>query len=146
MHWTQDFCRTDISLILSKHPLYAPPWTDPHTTRWKKEIWPFPLCPSQFMAWPLLQSTLRSRTNPLSQCPLWKGSVLFFQFQSKTSLAVYISCLLPNPDLDPIHWTSSVPLNPPSVLSFTLTPSWESYRSLEPAIKSVNGSNTQTHA
>lgn len=28
-------------------------------------------------------------------------------------------------------------------LLFAMTPSWESYRSLEPAIKSVNGSNTQ---
>lgn len=113
----------------------------------EKKIRPFPLCPSQFIPWPLLQSSLRFWTNPLSQCPLWKGSVPFtpVSIQDQRGREHFLPSVLPGPTYRPLDELSASQSTLCSLV-FTMTPSWESYRSLEPAIKSVKGSNTQTHA
>lgn len=77
----------------------------------KKKIRPFPLFPSQFMAW-----SLQILNQPTVSMPSVTGLCPRFQFQSKTSLGVPVSCPLSSTDLDPIPWTSSM-LNPASVLS-----------------------------
>lgn len=84
---------------------------------------------------------------PTVSCPLWQGSVLFNRFSpGPAGLCTF-----------PVHCPAKKDLKsrPPDQLCgsqstlcsllFTLTPSWDSYRSQQPAIKSVNGSNTQTN-
>lgn len=69
---------------------------------------------SHFMPWHLLHSTIMSSTNPLSQCPLWKGSVPISSISPKPAWPCTFPLL--QPDLHCAPLTSSVLLNTPSVL------------------------------
>lgn len=129
-------------LLTSLSRLSALPWTDAHTASRRKTICPFPHCPCPFMAWPLLQSTLTSWTNPLSH-----GSVLLNRSdQDQPGCLHFLHSVQLRPKA---HLQDSLCGSQSSVLFcsllFTLTPPCDSYRSLEPAIQSVNRSNTQTN-
>lgn len=93
-------------------------------------------------------SELTQCLNTLSKRAL--SSFFFFFFhpisvQHQSGRVHFLSPVQPRPrshPLDELCAIQSTLCSPP----FTLTPSWESHRSVEPAIKPVNGSNTQTHA
>ena len=72
-------------------------------------------------------------------CPLFPVSV-----QEQPGRVHFLPSVQPRPRSRPLDELGASQSTLCSLL-FTLTPSWESYRSLEPAIKSVNGSNTHTH-
>lgn len=125
----------------SKQALCALPWTDPHTAPQKES--------SLFLFAPLsswLGLCYRAALDPeLTHC---------LNAASDRALSSFPVSVQDQPG--PVHFLSSVQPKPRShtldalcasqstlcCLLFTLTPYWESYRTLEPAIKSVNGSNT----
>lgn len=121
----------------SKPALFAVPWTEPHTARHKKN--------QALSSFPLSVHGLASLDPELAHClsALCDRALSPFSVsvQDQSGCARFLPSVQHRPrshPLDQLHAQSSL-------CSLTLTIPWESYRSLEPAIKSVNGSNTQGH-
>lgn len=108
---------------------------------------PFPLCPSGFMAWPLLQSSPDPELTHCLQCPLWRDPVFLPMSVQVRVLpgSLHTPCPLSISDPDPVAWTAPH-LSIPSLLSPVHPSLREPRRWLEPAIKAVNGSKAHTHA